>query len=517
MKAYGRSLADFPDLTAAERALADCARKGDWWDASAPLPGETATAPRPHRVRGEFVRFLVLGGDDDAPVHEKGPRIRGAIISSDLDFTGCKDMRVFALENCEIEGSLLLEVAKAASIYLDGCKLTRVLGNRAEINGSLYMRFGFIARHGLDLSGSRVTGSVSCRGGTFHSGPPTPDEPVSYAFRMDDAEIVGTLIFGARQAGDLDGQNAKRNATVLRGIVSLQGTSCAALFDQKDTYDKVERGQLRIHGFRYGRLASVNAVSSKLRRTWLNKTQKDGEFTSPQTYEYLAGVLREMGHEDAARVILIDRHKMERHVMRRRRAKRSIERRDDVENETGRFKRHWLYRYARWIFGFLPRFFSRLWNKAFYTFVRYGYEPWRAIGWSLIPLVLGAVVFAMAYASGSMVPSDPAVANGKDWKECAKELKFPRPRSALLEIALLGEEQCKKLPEYPRFSAIWYSFDTFVPIVTVRQANYWTPSPAAPWVRQYGALHTVLGWLLVTLGLSSMLGLIQKRAAPGGK
>ncbi len=508
-KAHGRSRADFEPLLPGEEELIQFARRGEWWTASASAP----------EIRGEFLRFLVLGGDNDTPVHEKGPRLRGARVTSDLEFTGCRDMRVFALEDCYIEGDLLLEVAKTASIYLDGCTIKRVKGNRAEINGSIYLRFGFVAREGLDLSGSHVTGSVSCRGATFRAGPKEKDEPVSYCFRMDDAEIDGTLILGARHRGDLDGENAQRNATSLCGMVSLQGTHCAALFDQAGTYAQVERGQLRIHGFRYGRLAGVDAAELEFRLRWLRKSQKDGDFTSPQTYEYLAHVLREMGHDDAARTILIERQRLERHVIRRRQADTARQWRDKPNLGESSFESSRVYRFLRWMLGTPKRFSSRVWNYVFYALVRYGYEPWRAIAWSGVPLLVGVMLFSQAYRNGDMIPADASIANGKAWRKC-KVSHFPRPSAALPGIVFVGESPCpasKELPEYPRFNALWYSFDTFVPIISVHQAANWTLSPEAPLTREYLSIHIVLGWLFVTLGLANMLGMLQRRAAPGGK
>ena len=38
-----------------------------------------------NRVRGAFLRFLLLGGDEDALVHEKGVMLRGAFINGDID------------------------------------------------------------------------------------------------------------------------------------------------------------------------------------------------------------------------------------------------------------------------------------------------------------------------------------------------------------------------------------------------------------------------------------------------
>lgn len=454
---------------------------GNPWKASTKAPDEMHSHKAEYTVNAKFVRFLVLGGDDDAPVHERGVHIEGAYIKGSLDFTGCKGMRVFRAINCRIDGDLTLEVASTSSLYLDGSRVGRIVGNRAEINGSLYLRFGFVAEHGLDLSGSHVTGSISCRGGTFRPGPPSDDEPVAYTFRMDDAEIAGALVFGARHADD----DEKRNLTKLKGIVSLQGTTCAALIDHPDTYKEVNAGQLRLHGFRYGRLAGVRATEIEVRKDWLRKATPHSGF-SQQTYDYLAGVLREMGHEDEARQILIERQVLQRASINR--ARQNI---------------------AARVLGLIV-------NCSIHVFVRYGYEPWRAIFWSLLPIAVGCLVFGASYRLGHIIPSNYTAATGPAWQACQTTLA-DRAKAEDEGGAVEDRAACLEIPNYPKFNPLWYSFDTFVPILSIRQEDYWAPAPNAPVARNYLNLHVILGWLLITLGLSSTLGLVQRRGVPGGR
>jgi hypothetical protein len=500
MKALGRALADFK-LSEPEKKLVACARLGEEWKASDLEASALRAGVKEYEISGELVRFLALGGDDSAPVHENGLRIRGAYVTSGLDFTGSSDVRFLSLKNCFIQGSIQLEVATTSSIYLDGCSVQRIVGNRAQINGTLYMRFGFVAREGLDISGSHVSGSISCRGGTFLAGPTSPDEPISYCFRIDDAEILGTLILGPRQNDDRKAsgkERAVRNRTELRGRVSLQGTTCAALFDGAATYEQVDAGMLRIHGFRYGRLAGIDATKAEFRLSWLAKAQRDAEF-SPQTYEYLASVLREMGHEEDARRIFIERHRVRHQLAQERRA-------DDAK-VAGQLRRMGLS---------VTSAIASTWNWLFDTLVRYGYEPWRAIVWSFLPLAAGALIFANAYGSGDMVPANPIMALKEEWKECRNQLR-EESRKAPFPATVVNQPRCAAFSEYPAFNAIWYSFDVFVPILSVHQEDFWTPGPRSPLVRHYLAFHTIFGWLFVTLGLSSMIGLVQRRAAPGGK
>ena len=77
-----RKLEDFGSLTKAEQQVLDeldtgeVIRIGD-----GEVPPEDAGPER--QLRARFVRWLALGGDDDHRLHEKGLRVRGALITSD--------------------------------------------------------------------------------------------------------------------------------------------------------------------------------------------------------------------------------------------------------------------------------------------------------------------------------------------------------------------------------------------------------------------------------------------------
>src|SRR3546814_2310360 len=74
-RVFGRSLSDFGTLWPAEDALLECSRIGAPTVISETRPeAETKT----NRVRAAFVRFLALGGDEQAPVHENGVELQGA-------------------------------------------------------------------------------------------------------------------------------------------------------------------------------------------------------------------------------------------------------------------------------------------------------------------------------------------------------------------------------------------------------------------------------------------------------
>jgi hypothetical protein len=51
-------------------------------------------------VRAGFLRFLALGGDEGAPVHEKGVQLKGAYVDGEFDLTFCDKVVPIDFENC---------------------------------------------------------------------------------------------------------------------------------------------------------------------------------------------------------------------------------------------------------------------------------------------------------------------------------------------------------------------------------------------------------------------------------
>lgn len=75
-KPINRTLSEFSTRSGAEETLLRCAAAGTWAKIQDQAPEERTEA---NIVRAEFIRFLALGGDDDAPVHERGLFLTGGL------------------------------------------------------------------------------------------------------------------------------------------------------------------------------------------------------------------------------------------------------------------------------------------------------------------------------------------------------------------------------------------------------------------------------------------------------
>ena len=89
----------------------------------------------------------------------------------------------------------------------------------------------------------------------------------------------------------------------------------------------------------------------------------------------------------------------------------------------------------------------------------------------------------------------------------------------------VSETNAKIHNEYPAFQFIIYSIDTFVPVVNLHQSKYWLPNAnkgkmlcETRWFKIHSGglflfylwLHTIAGWVLSTLFVAGLTGLVPK-------
>ena len=214
-------------------------------------------------------------------------------------------------------------------------------------------------------------------------------------------------------------------------------------------------GLLRLDGFSYADLDADRAVTVRQRLDWIRSqwAARDGSTQfAPGPYAELAGAYRRAGQDGEARAVAIAR----------RRDRRDFE----PMTRTG-----------------------AVWDRVLYATIRYGYESWRAVVLLAAVFVVAIGVFSLAARHADLIVPVATPASGH----------APPPVT-------------KCTSEYPCFEAVGYAIDIVVPLINVHQAAYWAPNAsttAGLLLTVFTWLCTALGWLLATLTLAGVTGIIQ--------
>lgn len=229
----GRSLSDFPDLTAAEKQLLRACRAG----AAAVIGNRCPTKPtKQNSIRGEFIRFLALGGDEDAPVHEHGVDARGAYVTGVIDLTGCRIQSGLSLTVSTLADPFIAHDARTLGLDFGGSSICGFAADRISISGGLSMCDGFRSSGGISIQRATITGLLNISGATISHGGSSQKTCIDAngvyirgsirvggrfssigQLSFDNAEIVGNFIL---TESDLDGDGGHTldlNRAVIHG------------------------------------------------------------------------------------------------------------------------------------------------------------------------------------------------------------------------------------------------------------------------------------------------------------
>ena len=148
-----------------------------------------------------------------------------------------------------------------------------------------------------------------------------------------------------------------------------------------------------------------------------------------------------------------------------------------------------------------------LWYRYFGRLIGYGYEPFRAIKIGVAITLLGALIFALGARRNLMA-----------------ETKLAE------QVLTKADESGVVSPSYPRFNALVYSLDVFLPFVELNQVCYWIPGEKSRQPRKsrnclmhigpyslkwssvlhaYLWFQTLAGWTLCTLLAAAVTGIVQ--------
>ena len=204
------------------------------------------------------------------------------------------------------------------------------------------------------------------------------------------ARIDGDLDLTGARLSHPDGEALHLNRTVVRGglflrggaeikgALDLTGASVDTLHDDEASWPAP--GNLLLNRCLYNALIG-GPMDARRRLAWLARQSPErwGEDFWPQPYEQLAHVFREMGHDEDARTVLVEKERLQR-AARRARASSPV-----------------------W------RMLLHAKDGLLGVTLGYGRQPLLSFAWLLLFWGLGVVVFAFAQAQSAIKPNSPFV------------------------------------------------------------------------------------------------------------
>jgi len=459
-------------------------------------------------IRGELIRYLMMGGCKKHPPNAQGVAIIGAVITGQLDLDGCCSPLDLSLLDCRFASAPWLTDAEIGGLLLSGSHMPGLKAQRLQVKRSVRLHDGFHATGLLDLGGARIGGQLGCNKGKF-----TPrDGP---AFKAHGLAVTGGIFlhggFHATGLVDFTGATIGRqlgcdsgefhaglglqgvkigedlsleNVTCISGDLDLRNAKAGSLMDDLESWSLPKH--LYLDGFHYGTLASDMSVSDRMK---VLEKHADGFHETTfhsQPHTHLANSYQKNGQRQAAARVLYDREK------RFARAEWA-----QVYAATdGTWKTEW------------PRIgsdFVQLFRWIFQGLAGFGHKPMWAFYWAAGVVAFSMIYFHLAYINGQMVPNSDIILTSTDW--IASVAANPTSPVEAWSETIPGKD-------YETFSAIGYGFDLFIPLDALGQELAWAPSYARGWYGAFGHYLRwpiqVMGWMLTGIGAALLTGLIGR-------
>lgn len=211
-RAKGRSLADFPSRSAAEQRILEAAATGGLAKIGETRPDAESDS---NTVRADFLRFLALGGDDEAPVHEQGLQVQGAWITGTLDLSNAEITGALMLLKCRFDQFLTLFDAQIRGLFsLKESQVPGLFADRLTCHSGLFLKDGFLTAGEIRLLGATIGGDLDCSGSRF-------ENPTSVAINADGIKIGGCAFM--RNGFQAQGEVRLLSATIGRNLDCIGG------------------------------------------------------------------------------------------------------------------------------------------------------------------------------------------------------------------------------------------------------------------------------------------------------
>lgn len=376
-----------------------------------------------------------------------------------------------------------------------------------SIQGPLFMSEGFKVKGSVSLLNAKIDAIVDFCGGEFSANQ-------GIAIYAERITVKGDLIFqnySIIKQGDCkkkffaEGSIYLNKADIDKGLIYhevckkripeiiLSGSRINTIDVNQTVWKTIENKNL--HGCIYNSISPAvpdeYTEKRNKKNTWISSNNSVN--CSPQPYRQLAKVLDEMGYEKGAKEV-----RMEMNDQLTQKCPSSKTEQDKFEqigiNDTSQKQK-----FLHWIFI--------CWLKFLKYVIGYGYKPFRAINYALIIVAIGALFYHIGFNRDMM---------HVDYRG-----------NVVKEVAIESDAY------QPKFSAVVYSLDVFLPIINLHQVEYWKPQPKPGhpnvatqdkperlstyvtsfgfWLKIWMYFQIFSGWFLVTLLIGGLSGLIREK------
>ena len=531
-------------LNPAEQKFVDCMAKGEQC-----ILSETCPSPDDENVpiiRADLIRFFACGGSQCARIVGGSIELQGACVPDALKLADTNVQFALSLSLCHFVGEVKTERIQCPALFLDGSYLAEGLkGEGMQIKGDLCLRqktgtneipYPFIAEGEVQLAGATIGGSLDCHFGWFC-------QPGKTAIFADGITVGGGLylmsgcfegdvslsgvhtgMLDCREAvftGEINVALAEiKNSIVLLELAAGSGTFnfahtqaarvvCDDTICGKFTFD--------LNGFMYRELV-VSGNIKPILASWLNDRPEGSRFYL-QPFEQAAKVLASMGRDKDARDVLFTMNQRitEEHGFPKWRKLRQ------KAWKSARTKGQWLLKKTIGynILRQTGRIILASWRWFLEKTTGYNYSLWRMARTSAAIIIAGWIIFGAANERGYIVPHQTVVLTKPDYQQIVRNEKAHVDKCAAPKRPRLRPTEAAEclFPGYPRFDALWFSMDIFLPTSPLHQELYWYPHPRADdafwryFLLGWYWFQVISGWVLTSIFALTITGIMQRSQA----
>ena len=388
----------------------------------------------------------------ESSVLERDASFTGAVFQGAANFDYLTDARFFDFDQTILDKSFSFQYPTVGWPYFEGATFNGTVNfegmqasNEFDFTNATYNYSGVpfaITLAKVDgpvkFAGFSAPAGLSLEHNQFGDLIITAQDKPKFAFiNLDSTKVSGDLTLENVTTNKFTAQGLKvTDATTFRRVNvanELEMSNASLGFFNMDQFlwpPKPESFNLR--GVTY---TDIGLGDQELNdNTWdvLLKMVEESAY-SPQAYRTLGGFLTEKGHSDWAADLELNRKLRER---------------DQI---------------------LTPRTGPWFWSWFLYIFSGYGQRPQYAFGWSLLVIIVGALVFRREQ-----------------------------------DLVILDRSEAK-----PVYNPLLYSFALFLPYIDLDIASKWDPKPERKFAGIYKHIHRLLGWILMPIALLTFGGIIK--------